>query len=340
MVFFSKKENCEMEGYLGDSNIKQVEMSSVMLKITSDARVRGMQVPTGEERYAVYDFLTIACEKADNGAYARKTFSNIIKKGSEFRQEVVRDVLNLQFPGAGQRETPTMTIRGLSRLLMILGGKVSAEFRELAEGVFTRVMAGDRSLIEVINSNAASGAPIHQAFRAALAQEPVAPILDDLCLKRKQEREDAQFDLEFKERTSQIRDRELARIKDFTHLMSSLNPDWKSDTRLRLQVEDSLKNVVLNKGPKMVTNGDEPPSVSISQIAHEKGISLKKGDMVAIGRAVAQGYFVKYGKKPSKHRQWVDGAEREVNSYTEKDRDLIEEAIKEQFVESDAESDW
>jgi len=236
-------------------------------------------------------------------------------------------------------------IRGRSRLVtlehgiqlaMVLPGKIAKETRAQFANIITRYLAGDASLHSEIQANAASEGPIQQAARAALSQEP----LNYLCLKRKQEREDAQFDLEFKERTSQIRDRELARIKDFTHLMSSLNPDWKSDTRLRLQVEDSLKNVVLNKGPKMVTNGDEPPSVSISQIAHEKGISLKKGDMVAIGRAVAQGYFVKYGKKPSKHRQWVDGAEREVNSYTEKDRDLIEKAIKEQFVESDAESDW
>lgn len=58
-----------------------------------------------------------------------------------------------------------MTIRCLQRLLMILGGKVAAEFRILVEGVFTRVMAGDKSLIEVINANAASDAPIQQIYR-------------------------------------------------------------------------------------------------------------------------------------------------------------------------------
>jgi hypothetical protein len=78
-----------------------------------------------------------------------------------------------------------MTLRGLERLLMILEGKVATEFRELIEGTFTRVMAGDKSLIEVIESNAASDAPIHQAFRAALAQEPVVPVLDYMCKKTK-----------------------------------------------------------------------------------------------------------------------------------------------------------
>jgi len=52
-----------------------------------------------------------------------------------------------------------MTIRGLQRLLMILGGKVAAEYREIVESVFTRYTAGDTSLIEEVRANAASDAP-------------------------------------------------------------------------------------------------------------------------------------------------------------------------------------
>ncbi len=83
-----------------------------------------------------------------------------------------------------------MTIRALQRLLMILGGKVAAEFSEIIEETFTRVMAGDQILIEVINANAVSQAPVQQAYRVALAQEPVAPVLDELCLGKKRERDD------------------------------------------------------------------------------------------------------------------------------------------------------
>jgi len=39
-----------------------------------------------------------------------------------------------------------MTLRGLKRLMMILGGKVAAEFRQIVLGVFTRYMAGDRPI--------------------------------------------------------------------------------------------------------------------------------------------------------------------------------------------------
>ncbi len=57
-------------------------------------------------------------------------------------------------------------------------------------------MAGDQSLIEVNNANAASQEPVQQAYRAALAQEPVAPLLDDFCLGKKRRRQELLSDLE------------------------------------------------------------------------------------------------------------------------------------------------
>ena len=35
-----------------------------------------------------------------------------------------------------------MTLKGLQRLFVILGGKVAADFRVILEGTFTRYMAG------------------------------------------------------------------------------------------------------------------------------------------------------------------------------------------------------
>ena len=62
-----------------------------------------------------------------------------------------------------------MTLRGLQRLMMILGGKVAADFRHIVECVFTRYMSVDKSMIEEIRENAVSTAPSHQAYRQALA---------------------------------------------------------------------------------------------------------------------------------------------------------------------------
>jgi hypothetical protein len=49
----------------------------------------------------------------------------------------------------------------------MLGSKVAADFRQIVEGTFTRYMAGDTSMIEEICANAASSAPVHQAYRQA-----------------------------------------------------------------------------------------------------------------------------------------------------------------------------
>ena len=294
-------------------------MSTVLLKLTSDASVRGMVAPDGTHRFSVYDFITMACQKSDDGEYARKTYSNLVKEGSEFKNEVEKNVHDFKFPGAGQRETPTMTLRGLQRLLLILGTKIASEFRVLLEGTFTRVMAGDTSLIEVIRSNAASDAPVHQAYRQALAQEPV-----EEDRKRKAE------DLDLRERLSKVKDAEIARINAFASTMDMLNPDWKEDTRFRLRVEDLLKNTLLDEERPVIKDGVSlTQSVSVGEVAQKMGVQIKKhGDSVAIGKAVAEAYFKKYGKPPPKHRQWVDGAEREINSYTEEDRCLIEKAIR------------
>jgi hypothetical protein len=213
-----------------------------------------------------------------------------------------------------------MTLEGLQGLLVILGGKVAADFRQIVEGTFTRYMAGDTSMIEEIRSNAASSAPIHQAYRQALAQEPV---IDAAGSKRKLEREDALFELEMKERN-------IAVISSVCGLMTSLNPDWKSDARLRLQIEDSMKTVMFGGQQALITNGESlatSRSISVSQVAQELGVRLKPAESIAIGRAVAAQYREQHGEPPSKHRQWVDGAEREVNSYTERDRHMVERVI-------------
>jgi hypothetical protein len=259
-----------------------------------------------------------------------------------------------------------MTIRGLQRLLMILGGKIAAEFREIVEGTFTRVMAGDKSLIEVINANAVSQEPVQQAFRQALAQEPVEPVLDEFCLKRKREREDLLFDMEMLERKvrleeTQLRlendklalengklalengklsleerklDHETKLIEHVNTSMGSINAlkDWANvDQRTKLQAEDHIKNVLFNKmataGPAADgTQASSPLNVSI--LAKELGFKCSEGELQRIGREMAKKYRETYKCNPSKHKQFVGGNFIPVNSYMERDRSLMELVIR------------
>jgi hypothetical protein len=135
-----------------------------------------------------------------------------------------------------------MTLRGLQRLLMILGGKVAAEYRAIAEGIFTRYTAGDASLLAEIRANAASHAPVHQAFRAALEQEPVTG--------KRREMED----LDISERQAKLADMHvktqehgIKNIRAFAETMAFLDAEWRLDARLVRQTKDLLQNAVCNQ---------------------------------------------------------------------------------------------
>lgn len=328
-------------------------MSLLALKLLGTAdgpTVRG-RVHDGSGQYSVYDFMTHVCHYGDNGNAARKEFSRLIQDGSEYHQEVAAMCRYLKFPGKGQKETPCMTIRGLQRLLMILGGKVAAEFREIVEGTFTRVMAGDQSLIEVINANAVLHEPVQHAYRQALAQEPVAPVLDDFCLKRKRDQEDRLFEIELAERTVRLEREQLQLENDKLTLqerklehetkliqhvnasMGSINAlkDWANvDERTKMQAEDHIKNVLFNKmaGPADPAPDRPTNPLNVSILAKELGFKCTEGELQRIGREMAKQYRETYKSDPPKHKQYVGGNFIPINSYMERDRGLMEGVIR------------
>jgi hypothetical protein len=317
-------------------------MSSLLLKLADGEgqSIRGKE-HEGAQWFSVYDFMSIVCGKVGKLSYAKTTFSRLVQDGSEYKNEVDTLCVYLKFSGTGQRETPCMTIRGLQRLLMILGGKVAADFRAIVEGTFTRVMAGDQSLIEVINANAASTAPLQQAYRSALEQEPVAPALDEFCLGQKREREEldtAERRLRLEQERHELdvskRDKALEHTSKAVALIQSFTT---IDERTKLQFEDHIKNVILSSGhsfaPRQVLSNGEPSneteSLSVSVLAGELGYTCSDREIQAIGRIMAAKYRAKYDKDPPKHKQYVKGNYVPVNSYMVRDRAMMEQAVRE-----------
>ena len=191
-------------------------MSQLWLKLTGDATIRTTITSDAEHVCSVYDFMDLACPKQCD-SWTKMKWKRLIAEDSEFKAELdelftmeylksqgvtLNDTKKRRF-----RKTPVMKLRGLQRLMMILGGKVAAEFRQIVEGVFTRYLAGDKSMIEEIRANAASTSPIHQAYRQALAQEPV---VDAAGTKRTIEREEALFTIELHERYMSLHERSWA----------------------------------------------------------------------------------------------------------------------------------
>jgi len=331
-------------------------MSDLVLRIAGDATVRGTITSDGEQVFSVYDFINLVCQK--NGTYAHNAWARLkdadsnLKEGDGFKMEILHyhaDSLSSTVQ-TRRRVTPVMTLRQLQRLLLKLENKVASDFRLIVEGVFTRYMAGDRSMLEEIQANAVSTAPIHQAYRQALAQEPV---VDSAGTKR-------QLELEIEERLLALDERKLAleqgkvalelaksrmgvdlqeksmqNVQTFAGLMTSLNPEWKSDARLRLQLEDSVKNAFFTPTQPLITNGAaQVPltrSIDVSTVAQDLGMRLKDGEAMAIGIMWKKRYTETYGEAPSKHDQAFGGVVRKVCSYTERDRPMGESVIREYF---------
>lgn len=336
-------------------------MSALILKLmgTDGPGLRGTTDPNGNQAFSLFDLGNLAGKRDRDDQYGKNIFYRLIKDGSKFKHEVLALCIYLKFPGAGQRETPCASVRGLQRYLLLLGGKVAVEFREIIEGTFTRVMAGDQSLIEVINANAASDAPVQQAFRQALAQEPVAPVLDEYCLRKKREREDLLFDMEMAERKVRLEETQLRLENDKLALengkltleerklqhetkliehvntsMGSINAlkDWANvDQRTKVQAEDHIKNVLFNKmaaaGPAAdSTQASSPLNVSI--LAKELGFKCSDGELQRIGREMVKKYRDTYKSDPPKHKQFVNGNYIPINSYMERDRGMMELVIR------------
>jgi hypothetical protein len=237
-----------------------------------------------------------------------------------------------------------MSICGLQSLLMILGGKVAAEFRALAKRVFTRVMAGDQSLINVINANAVSDAPIHQIYRETLTQEPV--VEDELSLTHKRKREELQIamleaDLETKKLANVAMARAnvaMARDSMFDHLdkitvkYQDLCQDIVMDERARLMLKDSFLNMAMatQQNGGLITNDPQQisPNKSLSSVAIELGLKIHDNEFLSLGRQVSKRYFQLHGKKPTKHDQLIKGKVTLVNSYMESDRPIVEEVLR------------
>jgi hypothetical protein len=123
-------------------------MAQVLLDIAQNASIRGMRVD-GEDRFSVYDLMNYVCGKDSKSTYAHRTFARI-SESSDIQTDVCTNYTNIKFTGKGQKPTPCMTILGLQKLLLILGTKASAEFRDRVLECFNRVLAGDRTLIREI----------------------------------------------------------------------------------------------------------------------------------------------------------------------------------------------
>jgi hypothetical protein len=241
--------------------------------------------------------------------------------------------------GQGNSKTQLVNLKDALQLVMVLGGELAKETRARFASILQDFFAGEESLVDQVRANAASDSPIAQLARASL------PVHDDLELKitrkRQFDREDALFGMEMAERkqkllyltleTSAKAAETQVKVLDVQKMLletyTSLCPNMLIDDRARLMFKDNILNIAAPNTQLVIGNGEEHKSITISTVASALGCRFDKSDVGKIGKVVAAAYREKYGQEPGKHEQFVDGAARLVNSYTERDRGMVEAAI-------------
>ena len=239
--------------------------------------------------------------------------------------------------GSGNSKTKLVSFENAIELIMVLPGKVAKETRKAFASVIHRYLAGDRTLITEIQTNAESNAPISKLARATL------PEPEDQETRRKRIKRE---DLELIKLEREVQEKSITNMQSFMGLMNTIRPDWmQTDARFRLQTEDTIKNILQVVGSvhpplqaNLITNDQHHPSpapkapavssLSISQLVQELGGKrLTHSEVCRVGARAVKKYRALHQQDPPKHRQWVDGAERFINSYTEDDRDMLTEVL-------------
>ena len=115
---------------------------------------------------SISDLIKHICAKDFRGA------SKVWRNLSEAKKaEVWQNGTHFQFPGQGQSEQPVITFKGALKLAMFLSGDKAAFHRAAMVQILSRYYAGDDSLTDDIEANAASSSPVAVLARNALAAE-------------------------------------------------------------------------------------------------------------------------------------------------------------------------
>jgi hypothetical protein len=249
-----------------------------------------------------------------------------------------------QFPGQGNKPEPVITFKGALKLIMLVSGQKAAMYRSAMVKILQKYYAGDSSLLEEVEANAQSAGPIQQMARASLVGEAV-PVEDEEALslpfkKRRMELEFAKMEAEV--HTIQIANQAAAQAHSREHLTKikdsyqELCEDKLMDERARVILKDSFLNMALlqapmarigdGAGPALITDG---APISLSLVRDQLHLNQVTDDeLISVGQRVSKDYEAQHGKRPSKHTQLLKGRATMVNTYCERDRPLLEAALR------------
>ena len=160
--------------------------------------------------------------------------------------------------------------------------------------------------------------------------------------RRREELELFKLEEEVKSMIVENRAKEQARIISLEKELQRINDPAATnlDERTRLLFKDTYMNMLINsQAPVLggnhalaITNGPSPNApISISSVAAALGYRPTSDDAKRVGVELRKRYLKLHGNPPPKHDQLCDGRVTSVNSYTEQDRQLMEDTLHAYF---------
>jgi hypothetical protein len=288
----------------------------------------------------------------DSLLYAVDVVMAVTGKNCNHSNECLRDLDVSLFDNENfviRNKSRLLTFEHAIDLIMVLPGKIAKETRNQFAIIIRRYFEGDQSLHKEVNRNATSDAPIARLARASMRAEAAGgeePVHDEQALSRKRRTEELEIqvlevDLQAKKlanRSTEISHQSSERdhLVTLSNSYRDLCQDTVMDERARLMLKDCFLNAIMatQSGTQRLIHdagGSEPPPnapISLSSVATNLGLKIPDNDFISIGKELSKRYFIKHGKRPSKHDQMCKGKVLNVNSYFESDRPLVEEVLR------------
>ena len=233
-------------------------MASMDSFLQLDAQALGQIRKTSEDppRVSIYDVI--------QAVTGQSTPRMIYSRLKEAFPEVVTDLDNLQFPGAGQRPTPVTDARGIVEIIMLLPGRVAARFRKETASVLVRFLGGDLSLVDEL-------AEIHLAQQNLPEEHPArlfGQTVESERLKRAREEE------LFTETMGRIRKARILAVKDaLVSAFAALEAvGLRADDRDRARAGDMIRTATFEEGSSSSSAEPEDPEICIRGVLTSKGL--------------------------------------------------------------------
>ena len=142
-------------------------------EIFAGNRMGGDIASDGKHVFSMFQFTNIVNEKTINDPYGQRTVARLLQDGAPHKA-FLESLGIYKMRNTRGSDTPGMTFIGLKGLLSKLPGKVADKYTAYCTEITTRVEAGDSSMHNVIDDNAASSNMYNAMARDALAHERAA----------------------------------------------------------------------------------------------------------------------------------------------------------------------